>query len=139
MWQDICSSPFCDFLFLSLNRSTNFIFQGPILSINCHERMDASDFLGSIRPLNAENGYGFRWQDGIIVQAMRQGQLLLIDEINLAPDSVLERLNSVLEPNRSILLTDAGSNFSMITADSAFRIAATMNPGNDHGKKEVAN
>ena len=35
----------------------------------------------------------FEWIDGPLVQAMRQGDIILIDEINLAEDAVLERLN----------------------------------------------
>lgn len=42
----------------------------------------------------------FEWQDGPLVISMRSGGVLLIDEISLADDSVLERLNSVLEPSR---------------------------------------
>ena len=99
--------------------------------------MDASDFLGSIRPFVRDDGHGFQWQNGIVLLAMQGGQKLLIDEISLAPDSVLERLNSVFEPTRSIFLTDAGCDLGVLSAKSGFQIAATMNPGNDHGKKEV--
>jgi midasin len=35
----------------------------------------------------------FAWYDGPLVQAMKRGDLFLIDEISLAEDSVLERLN----------------------------------------------
>jgi hypothetical protein len=35
----------------------------------------------------------FGWEDGPLVVAMRRGQLLLVDELNLAEDAVLERLN----------------------------------------------
>jgi midasin len=42
----------------------------------------------------------FEWHDGALVQAMKEGDVLLIDEISLADDAVLERLNSVLEPLR---------------------------------------
>ena len=35
----------------------------------------------------------FEWVDGPLVTAMRQGDILLIDELNLAEDAVLERLN----------------------------------------------
>lgn len=35
----------------------------------------------------------FVWVDGPLVTAMRQGDMLLVDEINLADDAVLERLN----------------------------------------------
>lgn len=45
----------------------------------------------------------FTWQDGPLVQAMKTGHLFLVDEISLADDSVLERLNSVLEPERTLV------------------------------------
>lgn len=45
----------------------------------------------------------FTWQDGPLVQAMKAGDLFLVDEISLADDSVLERLNSVLEPDRKLV------------------------------------
>ncbi|KAM3401970.1 hypothetical protein ACQJBY_006116 [Aegilops geniculata] len=45
----------------------------------------------------------FLWQDGPLVQAMKSGDLFLIDEVSLADDSVLERLNSVLEPERKLV------------------------------------
>lgn len=35
----------------------------------------------------------FVWVDGPLVQAMKNGDILLIDEINLAEDAVIERLN----------------------------------------------
>ena len=45
----------------------------------------------------------FEWVDGPLVTAMRNGEAILIDEISLADDSVLERINSVLEPGRSLV------------------------------------
>lgn len=45
----------------------------------------------------------FIWQDGPLVEAMKNGDLFLVDEISLADDSVLERLNSVLEPERKLV------------------------------------
>ena len=35
----------------------------------------------------------FEWVDGPLVEAMRRGDILLVDELNLAEDAVLERLN----------------------------------------------
>lgn len=43
------------------------------------------------------------WHDGPLVQAMKDGSLFLVDEISLADDSVLERLNSVLEAERKLV------------------------------------
>ncbi|KAL5697769.1 hypothetical protein ACHQM5_028886 [Ranunculus cassubicifolius] len=44
----------------------------------------------------------FTWHDGPLVETMKSGDLFLVDEISLADDSVLERLNSVLEPERKL-------------------------------------
>lgn len=81
----------------------------------------------------------FEWQDGPLVQSMQEGAVFLIDEISLAEDSVLERLNSVLEPTRSILLPEKGSqDLEEIVAKEGFLIIGTMNPGGDFGKKELS-
>ena len=80
----------------------------------------------------------FEWQDGSLVQAMKLGQIFLLDEISLADDSVLERLNSVLEPSRSLLLAEKGPTDSLVVASDSFQFLATMNPGGDYGKKELS-
>ena len=75
---------------------------------------------------------------------MQEGDSFLVDEISLADDSVLERLNSVLEPERTLVLAEKGGsqsgsegNIEIIVADPKFKLMATMNPGGDFGKKEV--
>jgi midasin len=80
----------------------------------------------------------FEWCDGSLVHAMRLGQFFLLDEISLADDSVLERLNSVLEPQRSLLLAEKGIDDSFVRAADGFQFFATMNPGGDFGKKELS-
>lgn len=81
----------------------------------------------------------FVWEDGPLVKAMREGCVLLIDEVNLAEDAVLERLNSVLEPGRTLLLAEKGGPVpEKIVAAEGFRVVATMNPGGDHGKRELS-
>ena len=85
----------------------------------------------------------FEWNDGPLVVAMRTGSMFLIDEISLADDSVLERLNSVLELERTLVLAEKGggdgqqNEVDVIKAEKGFRVVATMNPGGDYGKKEV--
>lgn len=85
----------------------------------------------------------FEWVDGPLVTSMKEGCMLLLDEMSLAEDAVLERLNSVLEPSRTITLAEKGgegpvcahesnavqSLSSEVKADEQFRIFATMNPG----------
>jgi midasin len=80
----------------------------------------------------------FEWSDGALVKAMKNGQFFLLDEISLADDSVLERLNSVLEPQRTILLAEKGTENSFIEASDGFQFFATMNPGGDYGKRELS-
>ncbi|KAM0334129.1 hypothetical protein ACHAQA_001149 [Verticillium albo-atrum] len=80
----------------------------------------------------------FEWADGSLVNSMKSGNFFLLDEISLADDSVLERLNSVLEPQRTLLLAEKGIDNSFVTASSGFQFLATMNPGGDFGKKELS-
>ena len=48
----------------------------------------------------------FEWVDGPLVESMLSGDHLLVDEISLAEDSVLERLNSVLELEKNLVIPD---------------------------------
>ncbi len=89
----------------------------------------------------------FEWVDGPLVDAMRKGDLFLLDEMSLAEDAVLERLNSVLEPSRTLVLAEKGGDLSVdedssesteIKAHEDFRVFATMNPGGDFGKRELS-
>jgi len=116
-----------------------------LFTINCHTTSESADFIGSIRPVrhHDENQGLFEWQDGVLVCSMKEGGLFLIDEISLADDSVLERLNSVLEPEKELVLAEKGYNnddqhIDIIKAHEKFRLIATMNPGGDFGKKELS-
>jgi len=101
-----------------------------------------TDLHDIILTMNEAYGKGmapFEWCDGPLVLAMKEGDILLIDELNLADDAVLERLNSVLEPGRTLTLAEkGGADADIILAHPNFRIVATMNPGGDFGKKELS-
>ncbi|XP_031717306.1 midasin isoform X2 [Anarrhichthys ocellatus] len=117
-------------------------------AVNCHLHMETSDFLGGLRPVrhthqtDGEDSRLFQWHDGPLVLAMKEGGVFLMDEISLADDSVLERLNSVLETEKSLVLAEKGSgdndDVELIGASASFRLVATMNPGGDFGKKELS-
>lgn len=51
----------------------------------------------------------FEWQDGPLVDCLKTGEVILVDEISLADDSVLERLNSVLERERTLVIAEKAS------------------------------
>lgn len=82
----------------------------------------------------------FEWNDGPLISAMKTGDIFLFDEISLAEDSVLERLNSVLEPEKELYLTEYSNDIeaNLIKAKAGFQFLATMNPGGDYGKKELS-
>ncbi|XP_046844513.1 midasin-like isoform X2 [Xenia sp. Carnegie-2017] len=122
-------------------------------TINCHMHTETSDFLGGLRPArNHQNDEKekhlrlFEWCDGSLVKSMKEGNMFLADEISLADDSVLERLNSVLEPERTLILAEKGGNdeeeseqdIDIVHAQPGFELLATMNPGGDYGKKELS-
>lgn len=122
-----------------------YLRESNLLSVNCHMHTEGSDFLGGLRPVRQHNDDGriFEWVDGPLVNAMKSGCVFLADEISLADDSVLERLNSLLEPERQILLSEKGTDSEnnsaqIVVAANEFRFIATMNPGGDYGKKELS-
>ena len=83
----------------------------------------------------------WRWQDGPIVEALRHGWWVILDEVNLAEPQILERLNSVLERDPALVLTEydhrvLGPGGEPIHAE--FRIFATMNPAEYAGRSVLS-
>ncbi|ADM12117.1 Willebrand factor type A domain-containing AAA ATPase [Encephalitozoon intestinalis ATCC 50506] len=107
------------------------LFKTKLITLSMHRGIESSDFIGNFVFENSK----VVWKDGPLVRAMKNGEAFLIDEINLAEDSVLERLNSVLEPQRTLYITETGKE---VVAHEGFRILATMNPGGDFGKRELS-
>lgn len=105
------------------------IMKRKAVTISMHGSIENSDFVGS---------YSFAgrvvWKEGPLIQAMKDGSVLILDEINLADDAVLERLNSVLERERTLLVPETNEE---IRASDGFLVAACMNPGTDVGKREL--
>ncbi|CAM9114855.1 unnamed protein product [Choristocarpus tenellus] len=129
---------------------------GAVIGSSCGESMHNANCQGlkdkleeelvSLQALGRRCQGLFEWADGPLVTAMRRGELLLLDELSLAEDAVLERLNSVLESGRSITLAEKGGGESegiaeTVVAAPGFRhvnVMATMNPGGDFGKRELS-
>ncbi|KAK8382570.1 hypothetical protein O3P69_015426 [Scylla paramamosain] len=120
-----------------------------LYTVNCHMHSEGADFLGGLRPVRShsdEDDRLFEWMDGPLILSMRDGSMFLADEVSLADDSVLERLNSVLEPERMLVLAEKGADIEgsassspdIIFAHENFRLIGTMNPGGDYGKKELS-
>ncbi|XP_040370504.1 midasin isoform X3 [Rosa chinensis] len=107
--------------------------------VTSEDRRTLQEMMVKLSKMHQEWKKLFMWQDGPLVQAMRKGDLFLVDEISLADDSVLERLNSVLEPERTLSLAERGGpDLEEIVAHERFFLLATMNPAGDFGKKELS-
>ena len=61
-----------------------------LVRINNHEQTELQEYVGSY--VTNEQGK-LVFQEGALVQALRKGHWLLLDELNLAPSQVLEALN----------------------------------------------
>ncbi|PFH53375.1 hypothetical protein AMATHDRAFT_1433 [Amanita thiersii Skay4041] len=123
--------PVFDVLFVALNKAIG------LRNLDDESKAKILDAQRKLLRLNSI----FEWHDGPLVEAMRKGNVFLLDEISLADDSVLERLNSVLEPSRTIVLAERGGEANeqaAVKAEEQFKLVATMNPGGDYGKKELS-
>lgn len=74
-----------------------------IVRINNHEHTDVQEYMGSYV---ADSGGRLVFREGALVQAVRDGSWVILDELNLAPTDVIEALNRVRiyskSPNRCL-------------------------------------
>ncbi|CAK9060149.1 unnamed protein product [Durusdinium trenchii] len=96
-----------------------------LLRVNLSEQTDLLDLLGSDLPTPGSEAARFRWCDGALLRAMRQGDWVLLDEINLAPQATLEGLNALLDHRREVFLPAIGQT---VAAHEGFRLFAAQNP-----------
>src|SRR3990167_572307 len=76
------------------------------------------------------------WVDGVLVEAMKMGYWLVLDELNSALPEVLFLLQSLLDDDKFIVLSE--KNGEIIRPHSNFRLFATMNPaGNYTGTNDL--
>ena len=98
----------------------------PYVSVNFSVNIEEADLFGAMVP-NPKKASAddpeFVWQDGIITRAVRNGYCAVLEEINFARPGVLGKLNSLLDENRQIDL----SNGEIVKAHPNFRMIATCN------------
>ena len=73
------------------------------------------DLLGSESPKVKNDGdedeIKFSWCDGALLRAIKEGHWFLIDEMNLAQQSVLEGLNAILDHRRTVYIPELNQEF----------------------------
>lgn len=99
--------------------------------INNHQHTDLQEYVGSYQ---SDKDGRLVFTEGVLVQAMRRGEWIILDELNLAPSEVLEALNRLLDDNRQLYITETGVT---VTAHPRFMLFATQNPPGLYGGRKV--
>lgn len=109
-----------------LAQSISHFFNQPMHSVNCSVDLDAESLLG-FKTINASSGQSIiEFVEGPVVQAMKKGHILYIDEINMAKPETLPILHSVLDHRRMLTNPFTGE---VIHAHPDFTVVAAINEG----------
>lgn len=82
-----------------------------------------------------ENGQTV-WRDGMLLDAMKNGKWLVVDEVNVALPEILFVLHSLLDDDHFV--TVSNHNNEVVKPHKDFRFFATMNPPEEYaGTKEL--
>jgi len=100
--------------------------------INNHEHTDIQEYVGTYVSDPATGKLVFR--DGLLVRALRRGDWIVLDELNLAPTDVLEALNRLLDDNRELLIAETQE---IVKPHPNFMLFATQNPAGIYGGRKV--
>lgn len=106
--------------------------------------MDTADILGGFEQISNQGGDAsrFEWIDGPLVQAMKRGHWMVFDNANLCSPSVLDRVNSLCEPDGVLVLTERGlvnGEVETLSPDPQFRLILTMDPRNGDLSRAMRN
>ena len=116
----------------------------PVVRVNLNGQSDTGELIGRFVPatgVRANGGAQWAWQDGVLLEALRHGWWVILDELNLAEPAILERLNSLLERTPSLLVTEHDNRVFGPGGDPIhpeFRIFGTMNPAEYAGRNALS-
>lgn len=99
--------------------------------INNHEYTDLQDYTGIY--ISSPSGQ-LVFHEGLLVEALRNGYWVILDELNLAPSEVLEALNRLLDDNRELYIPETNT---IVRPHPNFMLFATQNPPGKYGGRKV--
>ncbi len=109
-----------------LAQSVSHYFNQPMHSINCSIDLDAEALLGFKTIIQKDGDTVIEFIEGPVIQAMKQGHILYIDEINMAKPETLPILHSVLDHRRMLTNPFTGE---VIFAHENFTVISAINEG----------
>ncbi|MFJ9381843.1 AAA family ATPase [Streptomyces sp. NPDC101455] len=99
-------------------------FSRDLITLNGHGDMAVSHFVGSYLP---QSDGTFKWADGPLTRAMKEGRPLFVDEITRIPSEVLAILYAVID-GRGTLSLDDKPDEPTVTAKPGFYVLCGYNP-----------
>lgn len=102
------------------------LFQQPMYSINCSVDLDAEALLGYKTIQEHDGKMKIEFVSGPVINAMKKGYLLYIDEINMAKPETLPILNGVLDYRKMITNPFTAE---VVRAENGFGVIAAINEG----------
>ncbi|GJN90448.1 hypothetical protein Rhopal_003459-T1 [Rhodotorula paludigena] len=140
----------CDLARAVLTRKVPVLIQGPtsagktsvveylakrtghrFVRINNHEHTDIQEYVGTY--VSDPHSGKLVFQEGVLVRALRNGDWIVLDELNLAPTDVLEALNRLLDDNRELVIPETGK---VIQPRPHFLLFAAQNALGLHGGRK---
>ena len=103
-----------------------------VVRINLSEQTDLSELFGADLPASGEGKEAnaqvqkFCWRDGPFLLALKQGSWIILDEINLASQSVLEGLNACFDHRGEVYVSELNRRFLIDRVST--KIFACQNP-----------
>ena len=107
--------------------------QKKITRINLSDQTDIADLFGSDLPVEGGDAGHFEWRNGPFLDAMEQGHWILLDELNLASQSILEGLNAVFDHRNEVYIPELNRTFPL---HSQTKIFACQNPISEGGDRK---
>ncbi|KAJ9591738.1 hypothetical protein L9F63_001674 [Diploptera punctata] len=94
--------------------------------INLSEETLVSDSCGTDLPIECGDGKQCALRDGHFLRALKDGGWILLDELNLASQSVLEGLNACLDHRGEVFIPEFGKTFHIQSQSN--RLFGAQNP-----------
>ena len=105
-----------------------------------HISCKIAEFWEHLRTFSGQTNFHFK--DGRVTDAVKQGKFLLLEDFNLPNQAVTERLNSLLEPERSFTLNEditmSKEENMNLTVDANFQFIATVHQENAFTKVNIS-
>lgn len=101
-----------------------------LITVSCHEETSSTDLIGRFIIKGAETV----WVDGPLTRAVKNGDILYLDEIAEARPDVIVAIHSLTDHRRELFIDKLGET---VKAHPNFLLVASFNPGYQKGFKEL--